>query len=264
MKKSLRLLLVFLVMASFVVSACAATDNSVERVTKAGKLLVGFDPTYPPMEFVDADGKTYIGFDIDLARALGKKLGVEVELVAMDWDGILGGLTGKRYDVIISSMNITEDRLKKVNFIEYAQMSQVFVSRKGVQVKTEADLAGKVIAVQAETTSHIWADELKAGKIKEIKEIRSFKGAPEAFLEVKNGRADVVVIDEPVGLYYAALDPATYAVTGRAMEPEPVGIAIRKADKKLKEAMEKALADLKAEGTYLEISKKWFGGELGK
>lgn len=263
--KSSTLILVILLMAISLLTACSVTgDKSVERVTSAGKLKVGFDPTYPPMEYVAEDNKTFVGFDVDLAGELAKRLGVEVELVPMDWDGILSGLKGKRYDVIISSMNITEERLKEVNFIEYAQMSQVFVSRKGLNVATEKDLAGKVVVVQAETTSHIWADELKAGTVPDIKEIRSFPAATTAFLEVKNGRGDVIVIDEPVGLYYAALDPDTFVVTGRAMEPEAIGIAIRKADKLLAEALTKALADMRSDGSYMALSQQWFGGELGK
>lgn len=263
--KSSTLTLVILLMAVSLLAACSGTgDKSLERVTTAGKLQVGFDPTYPPMEYVDEDNKTFIGFDVDLAGELAKRLGVEVELVPMDWDGILSGLLGKRYDVIISSMNITEDRLKEVNFVEYGRMSQVFVSKKGLNVATEKDLAGKVVVVQAETTSHIWADEMKAGPVADIKEVRSFPAATTAFLEVKNGRGDVIVIDEPVGLYYAALDPDNFAITGRAMEPEPIGIAIRKSDKLLEEALNKALADMRNDGTYLALSKQWFGGELGK
>ncbi len=267
MRKSSAFLLVILLTLLSVLSACGGTsgggDNSLQRVKDAGKLTIAIDPTYPPMEFTDEDGN-YIGFDIDLAREIAKELGVEAEFIAMDWDGILAGLTGGRYDVIMSSMNITEERLKQANFVEYAQMSQVFVSRKGVEVKTPEDLAGRVVAVQAETTSHIWVDEVKAEKVPDIKEIRSFKAATEAFLEVKNGRADVIVIDEPVGLYYAAQDPETFVVTGRAIDPEPVGIALRKEDVALKEALEKAVQTLRENGTYAQVSQKWFGGELGK
>jgi ABC-type amino acid transport substrate-binding protein len=254
-----------------VLAACGGTtpasggDGSLDRVKKAGHLVVAFDATYPPMEFIDADGKTVIGFDVDLAGAVAKKLGVELKVENVDWNGIIAGLTtGKRYDVIMSSMNITEERQKQVNFVEYVRMSQVFVSRKGGAVKTEQDLAGKVVAVQAETTSHEWVDQIKKDKVKDIKEIRSFPGATDTFAEVKNQRADVIIIDEPVGLYYAKLDAATFEVTGQALEPEAVGAAIRKEDAELMKAIEQAIKDLKADGTYKTISEKWFGRELGK
>ncbi len=271
MKKSSAFLAVILLLTTSLLAACggaksssggAGGDGSLDRVKKAGVLKVAIDAAYPPMEFIDADGKTFIGFDVDYAKALAEKLGVKAEFENVAWDGILTGLKGGKYDVIISSMNITEERQKEVNFVQYVAMAQNFVSREGFDVKAEADLAGKVIAVQAETTSHIWVDELKAGKVKDIKEIKSFPTATDAFLDLKNKRSDVVVIDEPVARYYAKLDG--HKVTGQAMGAEPVGIAIRKEDVDLMKAIEKAVADLQADGTMKKISVEWFGSELGK
>jgi polar amino acid transport system substrate-binding protein len=241
--------------------------NSLDRVKNAKKLLVAVDTSYPPMEFIDEkDGTTAVGFDVDMAKAVAQKLGVQAEFVSSDWEGILTGLTAKRFDVIMSSMNITPERQKEVDFVEYAKMSQVFVSRVGSPaVKSEQDLAGKVVVVQAGTTSEEWANKVKAEKVKDIKEIRSFKGATDAFQEVKNKRGDVIIIDEPVGLFYSSKDAATFTITGHALDPEPVGIAVRKDDPELKAALEKAIADLRADGTYAKISKTWFGDhELGK
>lgn len=272
MKKSSVLALGFLLVGTMLLSACggskqsagtgASGDGSLDRVKKAGALTVAIDATYPPMEFMDGDKAT--GFDVDLANEIAKQLGVKVEFKVVDWDGILTGLTAKRYDVIISSMNITDERQKEVNFVEYAKMSQVFVSKKGVNVKTEKDLSGKIVIVQAETTSNEWVDNLRKDKVKDIKDVRSFKGATDAFQELKNGRGDVIVIDEPVGLYYAKKDSATFTITGRAMDPEPVGVAIRKDDNDLKAAIEKAVKTLKDNGTYKKLSDTWFGKELGK
>jgi polar amino acid transport system substrate-binding protein len=266
MKKRYALLLAALLVTTSVLTACggAKSDDSLSRITKAGKLTVAIDATYPPMEFVGDDGKTPVGFDVELAQAVAKKLGVTAAFTVVDWDGILTGLTGKRYDAIFSSMNITPERQKEVSFVEYVKMSQVFVSKKGGNVKTEKDLAGKTVIVQAETTSQEWVDKIKKDTVKDIKEIRSFKGATDAFLEVKNGRGDVIVIDEPVGLYYAKLDAATFEVTGRALAPEPVGAAFRKEDTSLRDAVAKALTELQADGTFKTLSNKWFGKELGK
>ncbi len=236
------------------------TDGSYDRIKKAGKLLVAIDATYPPMEFVDSDGKTVIGFDVDMATKIAEKLGVKAEFVVMDWDGIIPGLLGKRYDMIMSTMNITPDRQKQVNFVEYAKMSQVFVSGKGNNIRSEADLAGKLVAVQAETTSQDWLESVK--ETAKFKDMRTFKAATDTFLEVKNGRADVIVIDEPVGRYYARLDSATFTVTGQAMDPEPVGIAIRKEDVDLAKAVDQAYTELMDSGTVAQISWYWFGIQL--
>jgi len=282
MKKSSRFLGVILLTTSLLVAACggakkqepapageagkqpaaAQGDGSLDRVKKAGKLVIGMDTTYPPMEFVE--GSKTVGYDADLANALAAKMGLKAELVTVDWNGIITGLVSKRYDVIMSSMNITDERKKEVNFVEYARMSQVFVTKKGTEVKSEKDLAGKTVLVQDGTTSHDYVKEAKEQRVKDIKNIISYGGATEAFQALKNGKGEVIVIDEPVGLYYAAKDAATFVITGRAIEPEPIGIAIRKDDVELAKALEKALADIKADGSYKKISETWFGGELGK
>ncbi|MDB4895229.1 MAG: glutamine transporter substrate-binding protein [Firmicutes bacterium] len=241
--------------------------NSLDRVKNAKTLLVAVDTTYPPMESIDEkDGTTPVGFDVDLAKAVAQKLGVQAKFVVSDWNGIIPGLISKRFDVIMSSMNITPERQQQVDFVEYAKMSQVFVSRVGSpEVKTENDLAGKVVVVQAGTTSEDWVNKVKADKVKDIKEIRSFPGATDAFLELKNKRGDVVVIDQPVGIYYSLKDAATFKITGEALSPEAIGVAVRKEDPELKAAIDKAVADLKADGTYAKIQKTWFGDyQLGK
>jgi polar amino acid transport system substrate-binding protein len=279
MKKSSAWLLVILLASAVLLTACGGskqpapagegskqtetkTDDSLERVKKAGKLVVAIDATYPPMEFIEGDKP--VGFDVDLAEAVAKKLGVKAEFVVADWNGILTGLQAKRYDVIMSSMSITPERQQQANFVQYFEMSEVFVTKPGIAIKSEKDLAGKIVAVQAETTAHNWVEKLKKESVRDIKEIRSFGSGTETLLELKNNRADVVVIEEPVGLYYAKKDPANYVVTGRAMEPEPIGVAIRKEDVALQKAIEQAVKDVRADGTYKQISEKWFGKELGK
>ena len=127
--------------------------NDLDAVVKNGKLRVAVDTTYPPMEFEAADGKV-IGLDVDLAKELGKILKVQVEFIVMPWDGILAGLQSNRYDIIMSSMNVTDERKQQVNFVDYIKMGQVFVVKKSSKpIKSEKELAGKVIAVQADTTS---------------------------------------------------------------------------------------------------------------
>lgn len=258
---------ILLVLLSLVVTACGGTkttgDTSLDNVKKAGVLKIAIDATYPPMEFIDTDGKTPVGFDVEYGQALAAKMGLKAEFVVSDWNGILGGLKGKRYDAIISSMTITPEREKEVSFLEYAKMSQVFVSRAGVKVTSEKDLAGKIVAVQADTTSQEWVEKVRKENVKDIKDVVSFPTGTDTFLDLKNKRADVIVADEPVGLFYANKDAATYTVTGRAMDPEPVGVALRKEDAALKAAIDKAHKDLVADGTYEKISKKWFGKTLG-
>jgi polar amino acid transport system substrate-binding protein len=241
--------------------AMAATDD-LAALKKTGVLKIAVDTTYPPMEYEDDKGQV-VGFDVDFAKELAKRLGVKAEFVVMPWDGILAGLAGKRYDVIISSMTITPERSQTVNFVEYVQMGQIFVIKNGGKVvKTASDLAGLVVAVQRDTTSSEAVEEMK--KTIAIKDIKMFGAATDAFSALKAGQADAIVIDEPVGNYYVALDAKTFVISGQAMKPEPIGIAVRKADPKIHAELTKVLAAMKKDGAYSRIFKQWFGKEPTK
>jgi len=226
------------------------------------KIKFATDATYPPMEFEGKDGKV-VGFDIDLAKAFAKKMGQEPEFMVMAWDGILAGLSSGRYDLIISSMNITPDRQKAVDFVQYMTMSQVFVTKVGApEIKEEKQLAGLNVAVQADTTSHEMVKKALTDKKIPIKDIKAFKGATDAFAALKAGQASVIVIDQPVGLYYTKLDPKTFKISGHATAGEPVGIAIRKNQSDLKKKLEAALSEIKKDGTFRALSIQWFGVEI--
>ena len=237
--------------------AICALFLSINLFAAEGKSLkIAVDTTYPPMEFESVDGKI-IGLDVDLANAMAKVMGRTPEFIVMPWDGILAGLQSKRYDIIMSSMNITEERKKQVDFVQYIQMGQVFVVKKsGKQVKSEKELAGLTVAVQADTTSYEAVEGFKKSGIA-IKDLKAFKGATEAFQALKAGQADVIVIDEAVGFYYAGLDAKTFVISGNAMKPEPIGIAVRKTDKALHAELTKALDTIKKDGTFATIYKKW-------
>jgi ABC-type amino acid transport substrate-binding protein len=234
----------------------SAGANDLDAVLKSKKIRIAVDTTYPPMEFEANDGKV-IGLDVDLARALAKILKVEAEFIVMPWDGILAGLQSNRYDIIMSSMNVTPERSQQVNFVPYLSMGQIFVIKKNTApVKTEADLKGRVIAVQADTTSFNALEEFKKKGIA-IKEIKAFKGATETFSALKSNQADTVITDEAVGFYYAGLDNKTFAVSGTAIKPEPIGIAVKKSDAKLLKALTDAVAAIKKNGEYARIYKEW-------
>ncbi len=230
--------------------------SDLDAIIKNKKIKIAVDTSYPPMEFEADDGKI-IGLDVDLAREIAKVLKVEVEFVAMPWDGILAGLMSNRYDVIMSSMNITAERKTQVNFVPYMEMGQVFVVKKsGKPVKSEKDLAGKVVTVQADTTSFSAVENYKKSGIT-IKEIKAFVAATETFSALKSNQAEVIVTDEAVGLYFVGLDPKTFVITGEALKPEPIGIAVKKSAPKLLKALEEAVATIKKNGTYSRIYKQW-------
>lgn len=249
-----RLLILIALVTSLISSSAMALD--LDGVKKAGKLRVAVDTTYPPMEFEDTAGKI-IGLDIDLARELAKILKVEAEFIVMPWDGILAGLQSNRYDIIMSSMNVTPERAAQVNFVPYISMGQVFVvKQKAAPVTKDTDLAGKTVAVQVDTTSFTAVEAIQKGGVK-IKAIKTFPGATETFSALKANQADVIVTDEAVGRYYTGLDAKTFMVSGNAIKPEPIGIAVRKSDTKLFKALEEAVKTIKANGTYAKVYKQW-------
>jgi His/Glu/Gln/Arg/opine family amino acid ABC transporter permease subunit len=248
------------------VAACAAGgparagDDALDHIRAAGALRVAVDPTYPPMEFQERG--QLMGFDVDLARELARRLGVQADFKEMDWAGIVAGLKSDRYDIIVSSMNVTPERQAQVDFVAYAAISQVFVCRRGVGVRDEHDLVDKVVAVQVNTTSHAWVEAL----IREGIPIRDVKALPtptDAFTALRFGQADVVVADEPVARYYARVDPAL-VVTGQAVDTEPVGIALRRGEGTLKAAVEEAVRGMKEDGTLRRLAEHWFGEEIGR
>lgn len=228
---------------------------------KGPKLVIALDPSYPPMESEDMDGKL-VGFDVDVGRELASRLGREPEFMVMGWEGIIGGLVSDRYDVILSAMNITPEREKQIAFVEYARMSQLFVAKRGVDVKGEQDLVDKIVAVATDTTSYDYLQRIRSQGL-QIKEIRAYRLASEVFMAVKTGHADALVVDEPVARYFTKLDQATFAVTGRAMAPEPIGIGVRKTNVTLRAQVADAVAAMKRDGAMKKLQVSWFGQELG-
>lgn len=246
--------LVLLAMAVFFSSNLSALD--LDAVKKAGTLRVAVDTTYPPMEFEGKDGKI-VGLDVDLAKALADVLKVKAEFVVMPWDGILAGLQSNRYDIIMSSMNVTPERAAQVNFVPYLMMGQVFVVKKSSKpVASDKDLAGRTVAVQVDTTSFNAVEAIQKSGVK-IKGIKTFPGATETFSALKANQADVIVTDEAVGRYYTGLDASSFMVSGNAIKPEPIGIAVKKTDKNLLKALEDAVKTIKSNGTYTKVYKEW-------
>ena len=230
----------------------------LDEIKERGYMTFATDGAYPPMEFPDPNNPNQlIGFDIDLGKAIAEKLGVEHKAVVVDWDGILAGLESGRYDVVMSSMNITEERQKSADFVQYFEMGQMIVVKKGNPkgIQSLDDLKGKVIAVQIGTTNEEIARGIEGATVK------TFQTFPDALKEVYVGRADATILDEPVARYYANIEGDKYQFVGEPFETAPVGIAVAKGNDELVQAIQQALDELKADGTYDQIYAKWFGGQ---
>ena len=231
--------------------------GGIDRVKKAGVLKVGSDITYPPFEVMEA-GKP-AGFDVDLAQEIAKALGVKLEYINTAWDGIFAALKAGKFDMLLSGITITEERIKS---FDLAFSEPYFLSGQGVavrtgerRIKTGADLKGKVVGVQINTTGQAAAE-----KVGGIKEIKKYEQLPEAYADLKAKRVDAVVADYPVIVANAKEDGKFAPVRGLQLgEPEKLGIPVRKEEADLLTVVNKVIADLKKSGKYNQMRKKWFG-----
>lgn len=230
-----------------------------DNIKNAKKIVIGLDDSYPPMEFRD-DKNNLVGFDVDFGYAIGKKLGVDVEYKPTAWDGIIASLQTKKFDMLLSSLSITEERKKEIGFSQpYIEGGPVIIVKKGsTDVKSSNDFKDKVVGVQLGTT----ADEA-VSKLSGLKDIKRYNKITEALQDLGNGRIAAVVADDQVGRYYVGLEGNKYEVINK-MEKEPFGIGFRKEDTAFNAAVQAAIDELKSEGTLSKISQKWFKEDIYK
>ena len=244
-------------------SATAATDPSdsptLKQVLARGELRVGLEAGYMPFEMVDKGGEI-IGFDVDLARLMARKLGVKLVVVNQAWDGIIPALLTGKFDVTLGGRTITPERAKSVDFCDpYVVIGQtVLLNRKSAgQVRTvqELDTAARVVLAKLGTTG-----DIAARKQFKRAQLRTFEHQAEAVIEVQNGRADGFVYDLPFNAVMAARYPDTLVHLKEPFTREDLGWAIRKNDPALRAWLNAFLAGLKQDGTYQALYKKWFEG----
>ncbi len=235
------------------------TKSDVENIKKRGKLVVGTSADFPPFEFVDEKTNEIIGFDIDIAKAIADKLGVELEVKDIKFDALIPALKNGEIDMIIAGMTITEERAKVVDFSEpYFEADQAVLVKAGnVNIKSESDLANKKIGVQSGTTGELWVDEnlVKTGKVPEDN-VKRYNKFIEAILALKKGDVDAVVIDKPVAEAYAKSE-GDVKVAFIIKTGEQYGTAVRKGSDLLP-IVNEVLKELKESGKLDQLLKKWF------
>ena len=223
---------------------------------------MGTSPDYAPGEFRSEDLETEIGYDMDLIKAVGKVLGVDVEISPAQFDSIMPGVgVGKKYDVAISSFTITEERTQNYNLISYISVGSSYAVAKGNPNGFDpADVCGKSIAVQTGT----WQEEelgtfttdcTDAGK--EAIEDLSYGTQSDATTNVIGGKADAFYADSTVSGYAVTLTNGQMEVVGDVREAAPQGIVVNKDDAELTEAVQKATQSLMDDGTWPAIAKAW-------
>jgi len=239
--------------------AVLTRDNSLRSVQRTGILRVGLDPDGAPYAF-KRDGEL-TGLDVELARSLASRLGVHAQFDERDWNwpDMVKQLERREYDVLISVVTITEERKRRVAFIEYVRDPLVFTSVRGSIIRTRQDLGGKTIAVQEGTTAQESAERLQregVGFTKIIPYRRTF----EPFDAIRTGNADLT-LDHQLIARHACRDGRLVVLgpVGQVLDPEPLGIVLRNDAQALREAIEQALTAMKADGEYSRLLGKWGG-----
>jgi polar amino acid transport system substrate-binding protein len=234
-----------------------------QAVRDAGVLKVGSDVAYAPIESFDKDGKTIIGVDPDIAAALSKQLGVKLTLQNGTFDGLITSLRSKRIDLIMSAMSDTPERQKSIDFVDYFTAGTSILVKRGNPDKINSldDFCGRTIALQRGTTQDdvATAQQTKCKAAGKPLKVLKFDRDTEALLQLKQGRAVADMNDFPVAAYNAQTSGGgnDFEVVGEQIEAGPYGIGVRKEDTQLRDALQKALQAIIANGDYAKILDKW-------
>ncbi|WP_410207487.1 amino acid ABC transporter substrate-binding protein [Fusobacterium sp.] len=251
-----KIFVVIMLLMGVMASYAFGQDSSLDKVKEKGYFTVGLDATFAPMGYRDESGEI-VGFDIDLAKEVAKRMGVEAKFRPCEWDGIIFDLRSKNIDMVWNGMTITPARSKQVLFTDpYLSDDQVIFTRKDSGTYNVDDLAGKVVGVQLGSSGSLAVEDSYIKK--EIKEIKKYATNVEALMDLEAGRLDAVVMDEVSGKYYnKKKSTLNYSVENLAKEE--FAVALRKDDKTLAQEINRILSEIKADGTFEQIKNRWIG-----
>lgn len=254
MKKVLALVLALVMALSLV--ACGGNNNN-EGDDGKKTFVMGIDPEYPPFSYLDENGE-YAGFDVEICKAACDLLGWDFEVFSVNWDQKLVQLNGKECDCIWSGMTIL-DSMKEAGYVisaPYYDNTQVIMVKEGSDIKSSADLAGKVVAVQLGTSGESLLKGDLADMAATFDELTTCDSFLKCFTELDSNGVDAVFVDKPVAESYAAKNEG-FTIIDENLGAEQYGIAFRADDAELCASIEDAVAKLVENGTYAEIAEKY-------
>lgn len=237
----------------FVLAQTAVADDSWSKVQARGEVVVGFAAHYPPFESKNEKTGEFEGFDVDLTKALAEVLGVKVKFVDAEWQGLLGGLNKGDFDMLVTCMSKSETRGQNVNFSDsyYSLADVMVVARDNQDIKTASDLQGRIVGVQLGSGSEQAVDAMTG-----FKEVKRYNYNPEAFLDLKNGRIDALV----VGYAYAVnqiKEDSSYKVVGTPLAEAEIVVVMPKGADALTAQINEALAATRKNGAYDKAYATW-------
>jgi polar amino acid transport system substrate-binding protein len=247
-------------------SADASLAAMVPAAIKSdGTITIGTDATYAPNEFLDTDGKTVVGFDVDLFNAVAGKLGLKTKWVSAPFDNIIPSVLSGKYELGVSSFTINPDRMKQVDMIQYFSAGTQWASASGNPQKVQpSDACGKKIAVQKAT---VQADDVLAKSKactaagKPAITVDQYQGQDQATASVVSGKDDAMLADSPVIAYAVKQTSGKLALLGDIYDSAPYGYVVKKGQDQFDQAVVGALKAVQTDGTYKTLADKWGVGQ---
>ena len=226
----------------------------LDRIESDKVLKVGFEGTFPPFNFLD-DKDDFQGFDVDISNELAKRLDIEADFIATSWDGLIAGLKADKFDIIIGQMTVTDERKKSVDFTDpYVITGSVLVTREGTDDITKLeDIKGKKVGVGGGTTFEEVANGVEGADVKLYKTVGDY------IQDLINERLDVIINDQLLMSYNIQENDLPIKVTSDILNKDEIAMAVNKGNEDFIEKVNGLLKEMKEDGTYNEIYKKWFG-----
>lgn len=251
--------------ASAILSACGketsgSAENALDEVENRGELIIGTTGDYRPFSYLD-EGNQLTGYDVDWAKAIADKMGVEAKFETGEFSGLIPGLSQGRFDVVMSSVHINDERKKSVDFSDaYAMDGAVAIIKKGEKaLNGPEDISGLTVGVNSGSN---WEELVQS--IGGYKEMKTYPGPTESISDLLNDRIDVVVMGEAAAGSYILNSPDgdKIEISGEPLnqgESSIISIAIKKDSPELTEALNEAIKEVKEDGTYDKLAQKYFG-----
>ncbi|MFP5109929.1 transporter substrate-binding domain-containing protein [Neobacillus sp. C211] len=256
-KKTILRLMSAILMISIVLAGCGSAKET-NTPEKKEEFVYAMSGLFKPFNYKE-DGKL-TGFDVEIGEALAKKMDMKPKAITFPFETIIQGLRDKKFDAILGSMTVTEERQKAVDFTNpyYKSGSRIFISANNTEIKSKADLKGKKIGVTPATIYEKLAKELT----EQDKVMVYSQGDMTALMDLATGRVDAVICDDIFGKVGITQGDLKIKAVDELLQVDNQAIATNKEDKELTNKINKALDEIIADGTYEKISKKWFGYNL--
>ncbi|WP_417453569.1 cystine ABC transporter substrate-binding protein [Kiloniella sp.] len=240
---------------SFASANAENNEKLLSTIKDRGTILIGLEATYPPFNYQDENGEL-VGFEVDVAKAVAERIGVNAEFVPTKWDGMLAGLETKRFDIVTNQVTITEERQKKYDFTQPYTVSGIqVITREDKQsdFNSPADLAGKTVGVGLGSNYEEWLTQNVPDA-----NVSTYDDNATKLQDLLVGRLDAFLNDRLAATYLLENSGGRIVAAGEPFDKQRMGIALRKGNTDLLDELNKALDELRADGTLAKISQKWF------